>query len=123
MPRIFDNIEQALLPALRDTLTSAERADFCVGYFNLRGWRALADAVGRWPGGAGHCCRLLIGMHISADDELRRALRRGPDDDGYLDNPTLNREKRRIADDFRRQLLFGTPTNAAEATLERGLIK
>lgn len=118
MPRIFDNIEKPLLPALQETLKVAERADFCVGYFNLRGWRHLAGHVDRWAGGEGQCCRLLVGMHVAPSDELRQALRRREDDDG-LDNQTALREKRRIAEEFRQQLTFGVPTNDDEAALRQ----
>jgi hypothetical protein len=117
MPRIFDNIEKPLLPALQETLDVAERADFCVGYFNLRGWRHLAKHVDRWSGGDGQCCRLLVGMHVSPPDELRRALRLHEED--ALDNQTAIREKRRIAEEFRNQLTFGAPTNEDEAVLRQ----
>ena len=120
MPRIFDNIEASLLPALRDTLAVAERADFCVGYFNLRGWRSLSDRVNRWAGGDGQCCRLLIGMHVTPGAELRRMLRVGSDAAAFaLDNPTAIREKRRIAEEFREQLTYGVPTNTDEKALRQ----
>jgi hypothetical protein len=115
MPRIFDNIDQKLLPALQETLNVAERADFCVGYFNLRGWHHLAGYVDKWSG-AENACRLLVGMHVSPSEELRNALR-SQDNETALDNQTALREKRRIAEEFRQQLTFGAPTNNDEATL------
>ncbi len=74
MPRIFDNIEQQLLPALRQAIDLSDRSDFCVGYFNLRGWKQIVCNIDRWPGGDGNCCRLLIGMQRLPQDELRDAL-------------------------------------------------
>ena len=118
MPRIFDNIEQRLLPALQETLAVSDRADFCVGYFNLRGWRAIDEYVERWQGGEGHCCRLLVGMHRSPHDEFRlaRSLVR---QDGNLDNQTAIRLKKRLAKEFRDQLAMGAPSNVDEAGLRR----
>ncbi|MCI0718633.1 MAG: phospholipase D-like domain-containing protein [Acidobacteria bacterium] len=118
MPRIFDNIEEDLLPALRETIAVSDRADFCVGYFNLRGWKALDSYIERWSGGEGHCCRLLVGMQRLPAEELRTALslaRR----DTEIDNQTALRLKKRLAEEFRDQLAVGTPTNEDEACLRR----
>jgi hypothetical protein len=53
MPRIFDTIEDKLLPVPQETLSLSDRADFCVGYFNLRGWKALDSNVKKRSGGPG----------------------------------------------------------------------
>ncbi len=118
MPRIFDNIEQSLLPELQQILALANRADFCVGYFNLRGWKGLDTSVERWAGGDGRQCRLLIGMQRPPQEELRAFLSRVRQDD-TLDNQSALRLKKKLAEEFRTQLTFGIPSNEDEAGLRR----
>ena len=118
MPRIFDNIDQRLLPALREILETADHADFCVGYFNLRGWRGLSPHIKEWEGGEGGCCRLLVGMQPPPEDTLRRAMRLDKGDDG-IDNQTALRSKQELAEKFREQLTVGVPTREDEKGLRQ----
>ena len=60
MSRIIDNIQQELLGALRQTLQVSKRADFCIGYLNLRGWQAIDDLVSPWNLLEGQVCRVLV---------------------------------------------------------------
>lgn len=118
MPRIFDNIDQPLLQALQQTLESSTHADFCVGYFNLRGWRRIATYMENWHGGDGECCRLLVGMHQKPDEELRHAMRVIKETD-KIDNQTALRLKKKLAEEFREQLTVGIPTRDDEIGLRQ----
>ena len=112
MPRIFDNIDLSLLPALQETLDIASRADFCVGYFNLRGWRELASHVDSWTGPDDRC-RVLVGMQRLPHDELRESLSLLDGRPG-IDNQAALLLKKHLAEQFRHQLTLGVPTNEDE---------
>ncbi|MFZ5515364.1 MAG: hypothetical protein ACOY90_01915 [Candidatus Zhuqueibacterota bacterium] len=43
MLKIFDNIDNYLDKALKQTLEVSHRSDFYIGYFNLRGWKEVAN--------------------------------------------------------------------------------
>lgn len=48
MPTIYDNMETHLFEGLKNTLKVSNRADFCVGYFNLRGWKLVDSYIDQW---------------------------------------------------------------------------
>lgn len=118
MPRIFDNIDNALLPELSKVLSVSSRADFCVGYFNLRGWRKIDEHIEGWSGEDGNACRLLVGMHQSPEQGLREKLATAYHEEG-IDNARALELKKALAEEFRAQLTLGTPTNSDEAGLRR----
>ena len=119
MPNIFDNLapETKLASALQQTLKACSRADFCVGYFNLRGWSNLSPYVNKWAAEEGPC-RVLIGMQRLPDDELRESLSLLSKPPG-MDNQAALRLKNRLAEQLRHQLTIGFPTNKDERTLRQ----
>ena len=116
MARIFDNIQQDLLEALRATLAVSTRADFCVGYFNLRGWHSLDDLIQPWAPSAGQVCRVLVGMQRPPHDEIRELYSAAAVEPG-LDNATAIRLKVQFAAHLREQITLGIPTGRDEAGL------
>ncbi|MGC8625351.1 MAG: helicase-related protein, partial [Phycisphaerae bacterium] len=118
MPQIFDNIELYLLPTLQKAMELSRHADFCVGYFNLRGWRHIDKYVEQWSGGDGNCCRLLVGMHRPTEEQLLRTSG-VPDPADEMDNANARRCQKKLAEEFRDQLTLGAPTDADEAGLRR----
>jgi hypothetical protein len=118
MPRVFDNINDRLVDALNATLDGSSRADFCVGYFNLRGWQCIDRRIEQWEGRPGSQCRLLVGMQKAPQDELRELLS-VHGEDGLLDNQAAFRLRKKLAEEFRAQLTIGIPTAQDEEALKR----
>jgi superfamily II DNA or RNA helicase len=117
MPRIFDNIEEQLDEALRNTLAASVTLDASVGYFNVRGWSALADAIDALPEGSPKV-RLLIGMAERPDQELRQRLR-VMGRDRPMDLQTADRLRSTVMQDLHSQLVWGLPTARDEATIRQ----
>jgi len=125
MARIYDNIDMKFTQGLQDIITNmgVKRVDFCVGYFNLRGWQLVVNQVDNIPGDFVYegnnkefrCCRLLIGMHQPNHELVRRLYsKKQIPDAAYAQQCKLE-----IARDFKKQLLLGIPTKQDEWTLRR----
>lgn len=126
MARIYDNIDTEFKEGLLGMIasTGVERVDFCVGYFNLRGWNMIVNQVDILPGGYVYeqgeqklrFCRLLVGMQRPEEDIVRQIY--SPNGE-VVDSDDTNRCRLQVAADFRRQLLLGLPTKQDEWTLRR----
>lgn len=118
MPRIIDNINLKLHPVLEQSLLHSVALDACVGYFNLRGWSSLVEAVDKLPeSGDRPPVRLIIGMRQETPEhELRDQLRIAKRQE-TMDQATAKRLQELAAADLRNQLSWGVPTAAAEKTL------
>jgi superfamily II DNA or RNA helicase len=118
MSSIYDNIEQPILPELQHYLKQAYRADFCVGYFNLRGWRQIDADIERFEGSERQACRLLVGMYRLPKEELWQALAIGVEPE-RIDQGQAIRLQTLMAQEFRQQLTYGAPSAADEEGLQR----
>ncbi len=126
MARIFDNIELKFEEGLNKVIGSqgVKRVDFCVGYFNLRGWNLVVNEIDQLPGdyvdedgrNIFRTCRLLIGMHRPPEEYIRVLYSKHND---LPDSEMVQRCKLQIALEFKRQLLLGLPTKQDEWTLRR----
>lgn len=125
MARIYDNINKSFTTGLREIITNlgVNRVDFCVGYFNLRGWNLVENEIDRLEGDdvyendqmTRRTCRLLVGMH-QPNEELLSELY--SDEEFIRDSDYVLRCKAQIAADFKKQLLIGIPTKQDEKTLQ-----
>ncbi len=126
MARIYDNRDIKFEDGLKEIIESpgVKRVDFCVGYFNLRGWKLVLDDVDSLEGDfvtegrtrEHRVCRLLVGMHQAPNDILRQLY---SSKEFIADSDLVQRLKRQIAQDFRKQLLIGLPSKQDEWTLRR----
>lgn len=117
MPKIFDNITEFLNKSLNETLQVSYRTDFCVGYFNLRGWKQLANEIDNLRGGEGFECRLLVGMQKTPEEILLEYF--SDDEDKIIDNTTAQRMRKELAQRFKDQLTIGTPNEQDEIALRK----
>jgi hypothetical protein len=94
-----------------------------VGYFNLRGWNLVVEQIDTLAGDYVYendkrifrKCRLLIGMHLPAEELIRQLYT-----EHFLpDANYVSQCKLEIARDFKRQLQLGLPTKQDEFTLRR----
>ena len=118
MPKIYDNREVSFLSGLRSALERSYRSDICSAYFNLRGWKKIADLIETYKGGDESQCRLLLGMY-TPDWQLRKELLQDEAAVWSADNKKARRLRSETLKKFRDQLMAGIPSNEDERGLRQ----
>ena len=120
MPRIIDNIDIRLEQVLSESLADSYSLDAAVGYFNLRGWRVIADQIESLTGaGTRPPVRILIGMQQQAPSDEFRGLMRLNASQKNMDNATAVKLNEITANEFRDQLVIGLPSASDEEYLQK----
>ena len=125
MPKIYDNISLKLTHGLKESLQLSTRADFCIGYFNLRGWKEIAQEIEKIPGGLvdegqnelHRSCRLLIGMQKNPQESVREQYNLEPTT--LVDQAEVVKIKKKLAREYREQLTIGIPSGSDEIALRQ----
>ena len=116
MPKIVDNIVLDAERELLDSLSASYQLDAAIGYFNLRGWGLLAEAVDALPERAdGPKARILVGMHEAPTEEMARLARF--EQAAPIDTAGAARLRNETVGEYREQLQVGLPTYGDEAAL------
>lgn len=124
MPTIYDNIEKKFADGVSKHIENAKRVDYCVGYFNIRGWKTVCPYIDKLEGlevkedgkTVKRYCRLLVGMQKNPFESLIDELN---PDGNYIDNEKASKLRRKLADEFKKQLEIGVPTDSDEKTIKR----
>ena len=116
MPKIYDNKEVSFLSGLRSAFKRSYRADICSAYFNLRGWKKVADLIESYTGGKDSQCRLLLGMY-NPDLQFKKELLQNGANLENIDNKKAKRLRAEVLKKFKNQLMAGVPSNEDEKGL------
>ncbi|WP_025769774.1 helicase-related protein [Thioalkalivibrio sp. HK1] len=117
MPTIYDNESEILLDSLKETLQTAKRGDFCVGYFNLRGWVKISRTISSISRESGKpACRLIVGMPGNDDITVHCHY---ADDTQEITQKIASKHKEKFARDLAKQLTYGIPTDRDERGLKK----
>ncbi len=119
MPNIYDNSDDRskFLNAINKTLNVSYRSDFCVGYFNLRGWKEISAQIDKLKGGEENCCRLIIGMQKQSSEILYNYIKNTEFAD--MRQSDVFNLKKKYAEEFCKQLEIGRPSDSDETGLKK----